>query len=74
MARRHMLGKGGVPMVGTAAPMRRDPFPFEKDLDRLRRQPHLDLAAREAVRDIIKVSVDLDVVIDTDTWAFSPRA
>src|ERR1700739_2040138 len=66
MARWHMLGKGGVPVVGAAAPVRRDPLPFEKDLDRLRCQPHLDLAAREAVWDTVKVSVDLDVVIDAD--------
>ena len=74
VARRHMLGKGGVPMVGAAAPMRRDPLTLEKDLDDLRRQPHLDLVARKAVRDAVKMSLDLDMVIDTDTWAFSPRA
>jgi hypothetical protein len=67
VARRHVLGKGSVPMVGAAAPMRRDPLTLEKDLDGLRRQPYLDLMAREAVRDTIKVSVDLDVVVDTDT-------
>ena len=66
MARRHVLGKGGVPMVAAAAPMHRDPLSLEKDLDGLRRQPHLDLAARKAVRDTIKVSVNLDVVIDAD--------
>jgi hypothetical protein len=43
-----------------------DPLPFAKDLDGLRRQPYLDLAARKAVQDTIKVSVDLDVVIDAD--------
>src|SRR6516165_3535026 len=67
VARRHVLGKGGVPVVAAAAPMRRDPLTLEKDLDGLRGQPHLDLVAREAVRDTVKVSVDLDVVIDTDT-------
>jgi hypothetical protein len=48
--------------------------PFEEDLDGLRRQPHFDLVARVAVRDTVKMSVDLDVVIDTDTGAFSPWA
>ena len=43
-----MLGKRGVPMVAAAAPMRRDPLALQKDLDGLRRQPCLDLAAREA--------------------------
>jgi len=67
VARRHVLGKGGVPVVGTPAPMRRDALTFEEDLDGLRRQPHFDLVAREPVRDTVKMSVDLDVVIDTDT-------
>jgi hypothetical protein len=66
VARRHVLGKGGVPVVGAAASMRRDPLTLEEDFDGLRRKPHLDLAARKAVRDTIKVSVDLDVVIDAD--------
>jgi hypothetical protein len=54
-------------VVAAAAPMRRDPLTFEKDLDGLRRRPDFDLVAREAVWDTVKVSVDLDVVIDTDT-------
>jgi hypothetical protein len=54
--------------------MHRDALALQKDLDGLRRQPYLDLAAREAVRDAVKVRVNLDVVIDADTWAFSPRA
>ena len=66
VARRHVLGKGGVPVVAAAAPMRRDPLTLEKDLDGLRGQPHLDLAARKAVRDAVKMSVDLDMVIDAD--------
>jgi hypothetical protein len=67
VARRHVLGEGGVPVVAAAAPMRRDPLTLKKDLDGLRRQPHLDFVAGEAVRDTIKVGLDLDVVIDTDT-------
>jgi hypothetical protein len=66
VARRHVLGRGGVPMVAAAAPMRRDPLALRKDLDGLRREPHLDPVAHEAVRDAVKMSVDLDMVIDTD--------
>jgi len=45
MARRHVLGHGGVPMVAACAQMSGDPFALQKDLDGARRQPHLDLAA-----------------------------
>src|ERR1700751_5934380 len=38
VARRHVLGEGGVPVVAAAAPMRRDPLTLKKDLDGLRRQ------------------------------------
>src|SRR6516164_10821405 len=66
MARWHVRSNGAVPVVATAPPMRGDPLALEKDLDGLRRQPHLDLAAREAVRDTVVVSFDLDMVIDAD--------
>ena len=46
--------------------MRRDPLTLEEDLDRLRRQPHFDLVPREAVGHAVKMSVDLDMVIDAD--------
>ena len=46
--------------------MRGNPLAFEKDLDGARRQPHLDFAAGEAVGHAVKVSLDLDVVIDAD--------
>ena len=35
-------------------------------LARGRRQPHLDLAASEAVRDAVEVRLDLDMVVDAD--------
>src|SRR5205085_10303136 len=46
--------------------MRGDPLALEKDLDGLRRQPYLNLAAGEAVRHAVEVRLDLDVVIDAD--------
>src|SRR6516225_9471802 len=66
VARGHVLGKGGMPVVAATASMRRDPLTLEEDLNGLRRQPHLDLVAREAVRDAVEMSVDLEMVIDTD--------
>jgi hypothetical protein len=37
MARRHVLGNGGVPVVAAGAPMRVNPLAFKEDLDGLRR-------------------------------------
>ena len=53
-------------VVAAGALMRGDALAPEKDFDGLRRQPHLDLVAREAVRYAVKMSVDLDMVIDAD--------
>jgi hypothetical protein len=44
VARRHVIGDGGVPMIAAGAQMRGDPLALEKDLDGARRQPDLDLA------------------------------
>ena len=46
--------------------MRGNPLTFEKDLDGARRQPHLDLAAGEAVGHAVEVRLDLDVIIEAD--------
>src|SRR5713101_6652889 len=46
--------------------MRADALALQKDLDGTRRQPHLDLAAGEAVGDAVEVALDLDVIIDAD--------
>ena len=46
--------------------MRGDPLALQEDLDGARRQPHLDLAAGEAVGHAVEVRLDLDVVIDAD--------
>jgi len=64
MARRHVLRDGGVPVVAAGALMRGDALAPEKDFDGLRRQPHLDLTAGEAVRDAVVMVLDRDVVID----------
>jgi hypothetical protein len=61
-----MLGHGGVPVIAAGAQMRGDTLALEKDLDGARRQPHLDFAAGEAVGHAVKVSLDLDVIIDAD--------
>src|SRR6476659_3927022 len=45
MARRHVLGDCGVPVVTASAQMSGNPLALEKDLDGSRRQPHLHLAA-----------------------------
>src|SRR5205823_7124297 len=49
MARRHVLGHGGVPMVTAGAQMSGDPLALQKDLNGSRRQPHLHLVAGKAV-------------------------
>src|SRR6266487_857139 len=41
MARRHVLGHGGVPTVAAGAQMNGDPLALQKDLDGTRRQPRL---------------------------------
>jgi hypothetical protein len=62
MARRHVLGHGGVPMVTAGAQMSGDPFALKEDLDGTRRQPHLDLAAGKAIGDAIEMALELDMV------------
>ena len=64
VARRHV--KGGVPVVAAAAQMRGDALAPEEDLDGPRRQPHVDLAAGEAVGDAVVMVLDFDVVIDAN--------
>src|SRR5512147_1563945 len=44
--------------------MRGDPLALQKELDGARRQPHLDLAAGEAIGNAVKMALDLDMVID----------
>src|SRR5271170_2862788 len=48
VARRHVIGDGGVAAIAAGAQMCGDPLTLQKDLDGARRQPDLDLAAGEA--------------------------
>src|SRR5438270_7318446 len=66
MARRHVLGYRGVPMLAARTQMSSDPLALQKDLNSARRQPHLDLAAGKAVGDAVEMAVELDMVIDAD--------
>ena len=61
-----MIGDGGVLVIAAGAQMRGDPLALEEDLDGARRQPHLDLAAGEAVGHAVEMRLDLDVVVDAD--------
>ena len=49
--------------------MRGNALAPQENLDGPRRQPHLDFAAGEAVGHAVKVSLDLDVVIDAERGA-----
>jgi hypothetical protein len=60
MARRHVLGDGGVPMVTAGAQMSGNPLALQKDLDGSRRQSHLDLAAGKAVGHAVEMTFELD--------------
>jgi len=66
MARRHVIGEGGVLVIAAGAQMGGDALALEKDLDSVRRQAHLDRAARMAIRNAIEMPLDLDVVVDAD--------
>jgi hypothetical protein len=61
MARRHVLGDGGVPMIAAGAQMSGNPLALQKDLDGARRQPHLHLAARKAVGHAVEMTFELDL-------------
>jgi hypothetical protein len=66
MARRHVLGHGGVPMVAAGPQMSSDPLALEKDLNSARRQPNLDFAAGKAVGNAVEMALELDMVVDAD--------
>src|SRR5438067_13911983 len=65
MARRHVLGHGGVPMITAGAQMSGDPLALQKDLNGSRRQAHLHLVAGKAVGHAVDMTFELDVVVDT---------
>lgn len=54
--------------VAALAQIRGDPLAFEENLDRARRQPHIDLTAGEAVGNGIIVKAGVDVIIDKALW------
>src|SRR5271169_1740001 len=66
MARRHVLGHRGVPMVAAGPQMSSDPLALQKDLNSARRQPNLDFAAGKAVGDAVEMALELDMVVDAD--------
>ena len=66
MARRHVLGHRGVPMVAAGPQMSSDPLTLQKDLNSARCQPHLDFAAGKAVRNAVEMALGLDMVVDAN--------
>src|SRR5205085_6941614 len=66
MARRHVLGHRGVPMVAASPQMSSNPLALQKDLNSARRQPNLDFAAGKAVGHAVEMALELDMVIDAD--------
>ena len=66
MARRHVIAHRRVPAVAAGPQMGGDPLAPGEDLDGARGEPHLDLAAREAVGNAVEVGLDIDVIIDAD--------
>ena len=53
-------------MVAAGAQMSGDALALEKDLDGARGQPHLDFAAGKAIRHAVEMTLELDMVVDTD--------
>jgi len=66
MAGRHVFGDGRVLAVAARTQMHGDPLALGEDLDGTAGEPHLDLRAGEAIRNAIKVPLDIDMVIDAD--------
>ena len=55
-----------MPVVAAGAQMSGDALALEKDLDGARGQPHLDFAAGKAIRHAVEMTLELDMVVDTD--------
>src|SRR5271155_263670 len=62
----HVIGLGRVLAIAAGAHMDGDAFTLEEDLNRPRRQAHLDRLARKAIGHGIEMPVDIDVIVDTD--------
>src|SRR6185437_541893 len=65
----HVVGVRAVLAAHVPALMGADALAAMEDLDRARRDPHVDLGADERVRDRIEEVMDLDVIVEID-----PRA
>ena len=63
----HVVGDGGVLAVAASSHVHGDPLAPDEDLHAAASQPHLDLAAREAVGHAVEVALDIDVIVDADT-------
>jgi hypothetical protein len=66
MAGRHVVSGGGVLAVAARSHVHGDPLALREDLHGAVGEPHLDLAAREAVGNAVELALDIDVVVDAD--------
>src|SRR5271170_2581063 len=74
VARRHVLGHGGVPVIAAGAQMRGNALAPQENLDGPRRQPHLDFAAGEAVGHAVKMyKYGLDLTGGSLSWWVSDK-
>lgn len=65
-----MLRRCCVLAIATRTPMGGDPFAFVEDLDRVGRDPRLDLLTGKAIGYGVKVLVDIDMIIETGLRIF----
>jgi Recombinase len=66
MAGRHVVGRGGVLAVAARSHVHGDSLALDADLHGAAGEPHLDITAREPVRNAVEVALRLDVVVDSD--------
>ncbi|EJL32002.1 hypothetical protein PMI02_01626 [Novosphingobium sp. AP12] len=66
-----MLRDCGVPATAAAAQVHSNALASQEDLDSAGSEPGFDLAAREAVRSGVMMSLDRDMVIEPDAAAAS---
>src|SRR5437588_2101571 len=67
MAGWHVVGGSGVLAVATRSHVHGNALALDEDLHGAAGEPHLDLAAREAVGNAVEMPLDIDMVIDADT-------
>src|ERR1051325_2236066 len=67
MARRHVVGHGGVLVVAAHARMDGDALALGEQLDGAGGDARVDLDAGEVMRNAIVVAAGLDVIVDADT-------